>query len=163
KEGGYAHYQEKVEGNKVRSRSVTFNDHFSQVKMFWNSMSKPEKQHIIDAFSFELGRVKSMAIRQQVVDMYAKADLGLAAAFAKNIGAQVPTSGGLNITKGSPALSQENTTKTAATRLVGVILDNGFNDADVKEILHGLNAQGMKYHVISEQQGTVKGANGEDM
>jgi catalase len=163
KEGGYAHYQEKVEGKKVRARSAAFQDHFSQVKLVWNSMSNVEKQHIIDAFSFEVGRVKSMAIRQQVVDMYAKADLGLAAAIAKNVGAQVPTTGGLNITKSSPALSQAQTTKTAATRLVGVILDNGFNDTDVKEILHGLNAQGIKYHVISEQQGAVTGANGEDM
>ncbi|GAB3792609.1 catalase [Virgibacillus kimchii] len=163
KEGGFAHYQEKVEGKKVRSRSATFNDHFSQVKLFWNSVSDVEKQHIIDAFSFELGRVKSMAIRQQVVDMYAKADVGLAAAFAKNIGAQIPTSGGLNIAKSSPALSQSTTTKTAATRMVGVILDNGFNDADVKEILHGLNGQGLKYHIISERQGAVEGANGESM
>lgn len=163
KEGGYTHYQEKVEGNKVRARSAAFDDHFSQVKLVWNSMSDVEKQHIIDAFSFEVGRVKSMAIRQQVVDMYAKADLGLAAAVAKNVGAQVPTTGGINITKSSPALSQENTTKTAATRLVGVILDNGFNDTDVKEILHGLHAQGMKYHIVSEQQGVVSGTNGEDL
>src|SRR5699024_4592341 len=68
-EGGYAHYQEKVEGRKVRARSGSFEDHFSQARMFWNSMSPPEKQHIIEAFSFELGKCKEMVVRQNAVDM----------------------------------------------------------------------------------------------
>ncbi len=40
-EGGYAHYQEKVEGRKVRSRSESFKDHFSQATLFWNSIERP--------------------------------------------------------------------------------------------------------------------------
>ena len=46
-EGGYMHYQEKIEAKKVRGRSVSFDDHFSQATLFWNSMSPPEKEHII--------------------------------------------------------------------------------------------------------------------
>ncbi|HEY4566855.1 MAG TPA: catalase, partial [Savagea sp.] len=34
-EGGYAHYEEKVEGRKVRARSESFADHFTQARMFW--------------------------------------------------------------------------------------------------------------------------------
>ena len=49
-EGGYVHYMEKVEGKVIRSRSEKFKDFYSQAKLFWNSMSKPEKQHIIEAF-----------------------------------------------------------------------------------------------------------------
>lgn len=44
-EGGYVHYQEKVEGRKVRSRSKSFEDHFSQAKLFWNSMSAQKKAY----------------------------------------------------------------------------------------------------------------------
>ena len=33
-EGGYEHYQEKVEGRKVQARSDSFKDHFSQAKVF---------------------------------------------------------------------------------------------------------------------------------
>ncbi|MGB6408281.1 MAG: catalase, partial [Planococcus donghaensis] len=62
-EGGYAHYQEKMEGRKVRARSESFKDHFSQATMFWNSMTKPERDHIIEAFSFELGKCQEMWIR----------------------------------------------------------------------------------------------------
>ncbi len=58
KDGGYEHYQEKVDGRKVRTRSESFNDHFSQARLFWNSMSPAEKKHIIKAFYFEVGNVK---------------------------------------------------------------------------------------------------------
>src|SRR5699024_15930 len=57
-DGGYAHYQEKVDGYKIQARSKSFEDHFSQATMFWNSMSDAEKKHIINAFSFEVGKVK---------------------------------------------------------------------------------------------------------
>ena len=47
KEGGFVHYEEKVEGRIIQARSESFKDHFSQARLFWNSMSPPEKQHII--------------------------------------------------------------------------------------------------------------------
>ena len=162
-QGGFAHYQEKVEGSIVRSRSVSFNDHFSQAKLFWNSMSPAEKQHIIDAFSFEVGHVKNKAVRQQVVDMFAQVDLALATELAKNVGGNPPTEQGSTVTKASPALSQENTIKTPVGRKVGVILYNGFNDSEVKEILQGLNLAGIAYETISDKQGVVTGINSIDI
>jgi hypothetical protein len=36
--GGSVHYTEKVEGHKVRERSESFKDHFSQATMFWMGM-----------------------------------------------------------------------------------------------------------------------------
>src|SRR5699024_3381294 len=43
-EGGYVHYPEKVEGRKIRARSKSFMDYYSQPRIFWNSMSPVEKQ-----------------------------------------------------------------------------------------------------------------------
>jgi len=65
-EGGYTHYQEKMEGRKVRKRSESFKDHFSQATLFWNSMSKPEQEHIKQAFSFELGKLERKEIQHFV-------------------------------------------------------------------------------------------------
>ncbi|WP_085994558.1 catalase [Oceanobacillus senegalensis] len=161
--GGYSHYQEKVDGKKIRKRSVSFQDHFSQATLFWNSMSGPERLHIIDAFSFEVGSVKDKVLRQQVVDMFANVDMELATAFAQNIGATPPKGEGTSVTKSSPALSQLNTVKTAKTRKVGIILDNGFEDKKIKDILHGLNAEGVTYEIISEKQGIIKGLGGEEL
>ncbi|MBM7648777.1 catalase [Bacillus ectoiniformans] len=158
-EGGYTHYQEKIEGRKVRSRSDSFKDHFSQATMFWNSMSAPEKEHIIGAFSFELGKVKNKSVQQQVVDMFANVNAELAATVAKAIGANAPTAKDSGVTKSSPALSQENTKKMPATRKIGVIIGEGF-DAEAAVIINELKAAGTQPELISNQLGVLTGADG---
>lgn len=162
-EGGYTHYQEKMEGHKVRSRSESFKDHFSQATLFWNSMSDTEQQHIIQAFSFELGKVKNKDVQQQVVDMFANVSLELATQFADAIGITAPTSGAPISTKVSPALSQENTVKIPNTRKVGVIIGSGFNGLDVNSILGELRAAGIQPEIISEKLGVIEGTNGVTM
>lgn len=160
--GGFEHYQEKVEGRKIRARSDSFNDHFSQVKLFWNSMSTPEKEHIIQAYSFELGKC-DMPIREQNIEVLRQVDLELAQKVAKNIGVTPPTEGGSAVTKSSPALSQENTVKLPDTRKVGVLLDHGFDGKETLAVLNELETNKMKYEIISENQGTVTGADGTEL
>lgn len=162
-EGGYVHYQEKVEGRKVRNRSESFKDFFSQATMFWNSMSEPEKKHIIDAFSFELGKVKSKSVQQQVVDMFANVSTVLATGFAMAIGANPPEAKVSENTKSSPALSMLNTKKLPKTRKVGVILAEGFKDNEVLPILDALKIEGIQPEIISENLGTLKGEEGIEL
>ncbi len=50
-------------------------------------MSEPEKQHIVDAFSFELGMVKTVTIRKRMVDVLTQVDVQLAERVAANLGA----------------------------------------------------------------------------
>ncbi|WP_018664815.1 catalase [Heyndrickxia acidiproducens] len=160
-EGGYEHYQEKVEGRKVRSRSKSFEDHFSQAILFWNSMSEPEKQHIIQAFSFELGKVKSKAVKQQAVDMFANVSPMMAAAVANAIGAIPPQkTEEPKAAKISPALSQLNKPMLPDTRKAGVIIGNQFNGADVSTVLRELQAAGVQTVLISEKAGKVTGTDG---
>ncbi len=161
--GGYVHYQEKVEGKKIRARSESFNDHFSQAAMFWNSMSPPEKRHIIDAFAFEAGRVKDKCIKQRVVDMFTNVSLELAKAIACKIGATPPTTGGSTVTKASPALSQENTIKTARTRKVAVIIAEGFDYNQVDTVIKALQAEGAQAAIISDKQGMIISSDGSKM
>ena len=61
-------YTEKVEGKKIRQRSPSFGDHFSQATMFWNSMSDWEKEHIASAFAFELNQVENEAVRSRTMN-----------------------------------------------------------------------------------------------
>jgi catalase len=159
-EGGYKHYEERVDGRKIRARSKSFTDFFSQAKLFWNSMSAPEKMHIIDAFSFELGKVKSKSVRQQNVDFFANVDLELAQTIARNVGVAPPKFGGSPVTKSSPALSQLNTPMSAKTRKVAVILSEGFNGPFVKQVLDYWKAEGLVPEIISEDIGVVMGTNG---
>lgn len=155
-DGGYAHYQEKVDGQKIRARSDSFKNHFSQATMFWNSMSKTEKEHIINAFSFEVGKVKDKNIKQQVVEMFANVNVGLATEIAKNLGVSQPEKQtNPNITKISPALSMENTIKIHNTRKIGVILADDF-EVDIIPIIDILKSKGLKVEIISDKLGYIK-------
>ncbi|PWA09735.1 catalase HPII [Pueribacillus theae] len=158
-DGGYVHYQEKVDGRKIRARSDSFKDHFSQAVLFWNSMSNAEKEHIKNAFSFELGMCKEKTVRQQVVDMFANVSLELAQAVAKNVGVVPPETGGSSMTKASPALSQENTVKKPDTRKIAVLISEGF-DQRAGEIIGELKKKGTQPVIISEEQGLVDEENG---
>nr|WP_285865969.1 catalase [Lederbergia lenta] len=158
--GGYTHYQEKVEGRKIRARSKSFDDHFSQATLFWNSMSNAEKDHIINAFRFELSKVKNKEIQQRIVDMFSNVDLGLANAFAVTLGAVTPSSGGTGVTKSSPALSQENTPKLAKTRKVAVVVADGFNGKTVKSVVENLLLSGVQAVILSDKLGPIKADDG---
>src|SRR6187402_1367529 len=53
---GFQSYPEELEPPKIRRRSPSFDDHFSQATLFWNSQSTVEKDHIVAAFRFELSK-----------------------------------------------------------------------------------------------------------
>ncbi len=89
-EGGYVHHQEKVEGRKIQKRSDSFKDHYSQAKLFWNSMSDVEKSHIVKGFQFEVGKLKSRDVKQQVVNVFSNVDPHLAEQIASAVGVEAP-------------------------------------------------------------------------
>jgi catalase len=163
-EGGFKHYQEKVDGYKVQKRSDSFNDHYSQAKLFWNSMSPVEKQHIIDAFRFELGKCLNKDIQQQVVNMYANVDRNLAEQIAVGLGLEVPAEvEESKVTDSSPAISQLNTAKGVATRKIAVLVHNGFDGMDLKQALVAFDQAGLTAEIVSENQGKIKSANGAEL
>ncbi|WP_332696362.1 catalase [Halalkalibacter lacteus] len=164
KENGYVHYNEKVEGQKIRKRSDSFNDHYQQATLFWNSMSNAEKKHIIKAFHFEVGNVKDIAIKQRVVEMFNNVDGELAKQIAIGIGVNPPeTPGGTGVTASSPAVSQENTFKGALTRKVAILADNGFNANEVMEVITALKGAGIHADIISKNLGMITSADGQQL
>lgn len=163
-EGGYVHYAEKVDGPKIRKRSESFREHYRQAALFWHSMSNPEKQHIIDAFHFEVGSVKDKNIKQRVVDMFNQVDGELAKQIALGIGAVPPANpGGIQITVTSPAVSQEKTIKVAATRKVAILMENGFHFPEVTQVMELLKNAGVHGEIISKNLGMITGIDGQQL
>ncbi|WHX42849.1 catalase [Mesobacillus sp. AQ2] len=162
-EGGYQHYQEKVDGRKVQARSDSFKDHYSQAILFWNSMSDVEKEHMIQAFGFELGKVKSKDVQQQVVEMLGNIDTLLAEQVAESLGAKKPESKPAEVTMSSPALSQMNTAKLPNTRKVAILADHGFNGAEVSGVMEILKKSGITAEIVSKQLGMIKGDDGSEI
>ncbi len=159
-EGGFVHYAQKVEGRVIQARSDSFKDFFSQARLFWNSMSPHEKRHIINAFTFEVGKVRSRSVRQQVVDMFANVDKEMATLIADGVGVNPPTGEQSRVTASSPALSQANTVSVPQTLKVGVLIGNGFNGAEVKAAVRTFRDYGVTVDIIGEKLGTVRGADG---
>lgn len=163
-ENGYIHYNEKVEGRKVRERSESFKDHFRQATLFWNSMSAPEKQHIVEAFRFEVGSVKDKQIKQRVVDMFNNVDGQLATQIAAGIGATPPANpGGTGVTASSPAVSQANTIKSARTRKVAILVENGFNFPEITQVIEALKGAGVQYEIVSKNLGMITSVDGKQL
>ncbi len=84
-ETGFQSHEEKIDGSKVRKRSDSFADHFSQARLFFNSQSKPEQQHIINAFSFELSKVNDSKIRERVLANLNQVDSEFASKIGDNL------------------------------------------------------------------------------
>jgi len=166
--GGYVHYPEKVSGPKLRTRSPTLHDHFSQARLFWHSMSEAEKGHIVLAARFELSLVESWDVRQRTVDLFANVDPELAAQVAAGIGVTpaVPAAKdkGTSPTSvaRSPALSMENTVKTSVkTRKVAILLADGYSSAELSPVLAALQNAGALPELIAKNLGPVRGAEGD--
>jgi catalase len=53
-----------AEAPKIRQNPVSFDDHFSQVRLFWSSMTQVEKEHIVRAYTFELGKCYEQTIKE---------------------------------------------------------------------------------------------------
>ncbi len=159
-EGGYTHYQEKVEGRVIQARSDSFKDFFSQARLFWNSMSPVEKKHITDAFNFEVGKVKSRSVRQQVVDMFVKVDKQLATEIADYVGVNRPRGTNVDVSESSPALSQENTNFYPFSLRVAVLIGNDFNGKEVKNVIEMFQQYGVFYDFVGERIGIITGDDG---
>lgn len=177
--GGFTHHMEKVEGHKVRERSDSFKDYFTQAKLFYDSMSEPEKGHILDAFHFELGKVKDKEIRQRMVYMMANVDKDLAGEIAKGIGVEGPHDeakiketakdarprvAGKKSVDHSPALSQENLKGNSIKgRKVAIMVDEGFDHQAVMKVKKMLMEENAMVEIISKFHGMIKSSNGETL
>lgn len=159
-EGGYKEYPKRVEGHVIRGRSPSFNDFFTQPRIFWNSLTPVEKQHTIEAFSFQLGKVKTESVRQKNVDLLVNVDREMASIIADNIGVRRPSGDNVPVSTSYPSLSQANTPKYARMQKVGVLIGDGFNDQEVNDVLNELRRNQTVIRIISQTLGTVTGSGG---
>jgi catalase len=129
-------------------------------------MSEPEKQHIIKAFQFEVGKVTDKATRQKVVDLFNNVDNELAKTIALGVGANEPEPVERHMPKPSmsKALSLENTAKNSiATRKVAVLAMDGFSDEDLAAVKVALAAEGARVEVVSQFLSPIKSVNGKQL
>ncbi|WP_025112312.1 catalase HPII [Pseudomonas sp. H1h] len=169
KDGGFESYPERIDANKIRQRSESFSDHFSQARLFFNSMSEHEKEHIIAAYSFELGKVEREFIRaREVNEILANIDLELAKRVAVNLGLPAPAKGTVEVRRTSfdhsPALSQANLLpENIKTRKVAILAANGVDGAAIEAMKKALAAEGAHAKLLGPTSAPVKTADGKTL
>jgi len=156
-EGAFRHYTERVDGQVIRRRSESFKDFYSQATLFWNSMSDWEKQHIVDALQFELGKVEREYIRERMIEQLAHVDHDLASQVAEGLGLSAPSEGERNHGRSSPALSQATQPGSVATRKVAVLAADGVDAATLEPVLASLRSEGAICEILAPHAGTLNG------
>ena len=169
KDGGFTSHSERVDGTKVRARSQSFVDHYSQAKLFYNSQSEPEKTHLQKALIFELSKVTIPEIRERLVGQLLFINKDLASVVAKKVGVDVvklkqpngsipadadPKSLQSKETEPSiaesEALSMKNTAKDSIeSRVIGFIMEDGVNATDVQMLKSKLEKKGAEVQIIA--------------
>jgi catalase len=163
-QGGFVHYMEKVDGHKIRERSESFKDHFSQATMFWHSITKPEQDRLVSALHFELGKVESYEVRHRVIyELFNKVDHQLARRAAEGIGVPPPeTDEAKMVTKRAPEVSVEHQKKPGvATLKVAILAAEGFDYQALQQIREAVEEAGGRTMIVSKFLGTLKGEGGE--
>jgi len=185
---GFTSYAERIDAQKIRQRSPSFLDHFSQATLFYKSQSEIEKNHIIRALRFELGKVETPPIRERMLGLLAQVDKGLAESVAEGLGIPVPRKldKPLNMSvpadvdpkklqpkrvaqsvEISPALRQIDNPNfpadTIKTRKVAVLLADGFDDAAVQEMNQALLTAGATPKTVAPRLGEAAGVNGAEL
>ncbi|WP_432133751.1 MULTISPECIES: catalase [unclassified Streptomyces] len=144
------------EAAKVREAPESFSDHFSQARRFWLSMSPVEREHIIGAYTFELGKCYEQAVKERALQVLANIDGDLCAQVAEGLGLPAPEpTVPLAEVEPSPALSQVGRTWPTDGRVVGIVTGPGGDLDGVRAVREAILRAGMVPLVVAPTGGTL--------
>lgn len=162
----FRHYTQKVEGHAIRKRAESFQDHYSQSRMFWKSMTPVEQEHIVAAYSFELGKVRSGEIRAAVVEQINRIDHSLAARVAALLGLAEPDEQPVDDKMAaSAALSQLGTGSGGIeSRKIAVLAADGVDVEGTRRFIDAMAERGAVAEVLAPTAGgTLAGGSGGEL
>jgi len=143
-----------AEAAKERRNPATFDDHFSQARLFYRSLSPQEQLHVQQAYSFELGKCTSEEIRARQLQALANIDAGLCAAVALALGLPAPAADTeVPDRDPSPALSQVGGTWPAKGRVLGIVAGGGAGDTALHGLLEDAKQAGLSPKLIAPAGG----------
>ncbi|MDQ3058567.1 MAG: catalase [Pseudomonadota bacterium] len=173
---GFQSHPDAVRASKVRRRSPSFDDHFSQARLFWNSQSMAEKEHLVQAFRFDLSKVDLPEIRQRMVDNLAHVDMKLATRIGAPLGIKPPdpraAAGRLGFRDHSvPSKVDEDLALSMAvrsgtsvkTRKIAILVADGVENITLRRIQQDLAQAGAISKLVAPHLGTVSTVSGRQL
>jgi catalase len=164
---GFTPFPDAEEGAKLRVRSASFSDHYSQARQFFISQTKGEQHHIAAALTFELSKVKTPVIRERMVSHLLNIDetmankvgsaLGLKA-MPKPAAAAMPTRQDL---EPSAALSiVDNGPQRFEGRKLGILVTDGTDAKLLAALQKAVAKQGATWEIIAPKVGGAELSDG---
>ncbi|KAF8474236.1 catalase-like domain-containing protein [Kalaharituber pfeilii] len=166
-EGGYLDYMQKVAGIKARVNGPKFKEHFSQARMFYNSLAPIEQKHVQMALAFELDHCDEAIVYERLCQRLYDINPELAKIVSEKVGGPPPppppdhptaptstTTGALK----AHAISQSEfppTVPTIATRKVAILLADGYDSPAVTGMKMAVTAAGAIPMIIAPRRHNI--------
>ena len=169
---GFTSFPEPVEQDEVRGKPEKFAEHFNQAKLFFDSQTPVEQQHIINAFCFELSKLTVPAIRVRVVSMLRNVSDNLAAPIAQGLGIDLPTTMPRAVSDVPSAEISESAALSLMarpgkmgirSRKIAILIANGVDTTSVNKILSQLRAEGATGLLIGPRIGPFHSKSGTEL
>jgi catalase len=155
-----------TEASKVRLRPESFNDHYSQARLFYRSVTPQEQKHITQALTFELSKVDIVEIRQKMLGHLDIIDEKLGSTVAGALGMSgeaatiKPAIEPIDL-EPSPALRLYGKYKpTLKGRKVGVLLADGFSAKTKNALVAAIKKEGATPAIIAPKVGGATDSSG---
>jgi catalase len=164
---GFQSFPADDSGAKRRIRGELFADHYSQAKQFYRSQTEVEQTHIKNAFTFELSKVETPAIRSRVMSHLLNVDAGLAEGVAKGLGMRLPKAAEparkvIEDLPSSPALSiLKNGPKSFKGRKLGILVGDGADARLLAALEEAVKEQGGLTELVAPLVGGFKASDGK--
>ncbi|VDC24679.1 catalase [Pseudogemmobacter humi] len=158
---GFVTAPQEVAGDKLRIRSETFGDHYSQPRMYWRSMTENEQAHIASAFVFELSKVGLGHVRERVVSHLRVIEEDLGQRVADGLGIALPEPASpfrapLDLAPSDALSIQKNWHETLKGRKVGLLIAEGSDKAGIDKLTSAIEAEGGTVFTIAPKVGPLK-------
>lgn len=147
-----------AEATKVRENPASYDDHYSQTRQFWLSMTPVEQEHIVRAYTFELGKCYEQTVKERQLQCLANIDPVLCQEVATGLGLPAPEpTVPLADVEPSPALSQVKGPFPPDGRMVGIVVDPDGDLDGVEALRTTIQGAGMVPLLIGPHGGTIDG------
>lgn len=158
---GFKTFPSNESGEKVRIRPESFADHYSQARLFYNSMTDFEQRHMAGGFAFELGKCKPR-IRRRMLGHLQNIHADLAKSVAKALGMSgeaekiKPTVPVKDVGVSDKLSQYKNAPRTLAGRKIGVLTTAGASANTLSAIFKSAKNEKADVALIAPNAGAIK-------
>ncbi len=146
-------------GEKLRVRSESFADHYSQARLFYRSQTESEQAHIASSFVFELSKVGLLdQVPPRMVANLRNVDEDLARRVAEGLGIPLPEKAKaarepVDMPPSDALSIHKNMKDTLEGRAVAVLIHDGTDAAELDKVIAGVKKAKGKAVIVAPKVG----------